>query len=125
VITSYFRLVGIFFSLFLVGLIQKVEIYELILYAAAVGFFFSWPIWIFWFLLKNFDALGDEDFFEKFKSLYNGINITSTAALAYKAIFAVRRFDIILDNLVFTTGSPITGVERNHYFEKVILFLFM
>ena len=45
------------------------------------------------------------------------------AALAYKGIFAIRRFDLILSNVMLTQDSPISGVERNQYFEKVVVFL--
>lgn len=62
VITSYFRLVGIFLSLLLVGLQKKKDIHELIIYSIVVCFFFLWPMWILRFLLKNYDTLRDKDF---------------------------------------------------------------
>lgn len=123
VITSYFRLVGIFLSLLLVGLQKKKDIHELIIYSIVVCFFFLWPMWILRFLLKNYESLRDKDFFQKFSSLYNDIKVSSTAALAYKAIYAVRRFDLIVFNLVLTAESPISRLERNHFLEKIVLFL--
>ena len=125
VVSSYFRLVGIFFSLLLVGIKRSDEIWEVVIYGSVVCFFFVWPLWVFWFLLRSFDSLGDPDFFAKFRSLYTGIKLSSAAAISYKAAYAVRRFDIIFDGLVFTQDSPITGIERNHYFEKVIIFLIL
>ena len=107
VISSYFRLVSIFLGSLVISIAEKDEIYYTIIYSCIVGFFFCWPLWIFWFLLKNYESLEDKKFAERFRSLYNGIKLSSTAALAYKAIFAVRRFDIILDNLIFTKESPI------------------
>ena len=58
--------------------------------------------WLFWFLMRNFKQLGNVDFFNKFKSLYMGLQLSSVAAVAYKAVFAIRRFDLIVDNLFFT-----------------------
>ena len=49
----------------------------------------------------------------------------SFLALCYNAVFAVRRFDIILMNIYFTEGSPISGVERSQYLHKIICFLYI
>ena len=112
-------------GLLIISIARTNDIYNIIFYSCIVGFFFCWPLWIFWFLLKNHENLADKKFNERFRTLYNGIKLSSTAALAYKAIFAVRRFDIILDNLVFTTDSPMLGLQTNHYLEKVLIFLLL
>ena len=57
--------------------------------------------------------------------MYNGIKISSTAAISYKAIFAVRRFDIILDNMVLAQDAPLFNLERDHNLEKVIVFILL
>ena len=82
-------------------------------------------MWIYIFLLSNYENLASETFKARYQSLYNGIKISSRAAISYKAVFAVRRFDIILDNLVLTQDAPLLNLERNHYLEKVIGFIFL
>ena len=44
-------------------------------------------------------------------------------ALAYNAVFAVRRFNIVLVNMFFTAGSPLSGFDRSWYLQKIISFL--
>lgn len=44
-------------------------------------------------------------------------------ALTYNAVFAVRRFDIILMNIFFTAGSPLSDFSRSWYLQKILCFL--
>lgn len=70
------------------------------MYLALTIFLILWPVWVIGFLLKNNSRLADKDFKDKFEAIYQGIKITSFQALIYNAVFAVRRFDIILENLL-------------------------
>ncbi len=44
-------------------------------------------------------------------------------ALTYNAVFAVRRFDIIMMNIFFTAGSPLSDFYRSWYLQKILCFL--
>ena len=63
------------------------------------------------------------DFKTKFSTLYQGIKLDSFRALCYNSIFAVRRFNIILMNIYFTKGSPLSGLDRTYYLQKILCFL--
>ena len=54
VITSYFRITGIFFSLLIVEIYKfdSEETQWTIIYGAVVGFFYVWPLLVICFLLK-------------------------------------------------------------------------
>ena len=47
----------------------------------------------------------------------------SFSALCYDAVFAVRRFDIVLVNLFFSIDSPLSGAERSFHLFKVLGFM--
>ena len=83
----------------------------------------AWPVFVTIFLLKNYDSLNKVDFKRKYNAFYQGIKVTSFQAIIYNGVFSARRFDIVLDNLLFNEGSPITGVERTFYLEKIFIFL--
>lgn len=122
--TSYFRLAAIFFSLFLLDIRGTPDFFT-ILYAAITIFFTIWPFLIVWLLLSNFTRLSSDEFKVKYKSLFVGLKIESTGAMAYYAIFSIRRFDLILNNVFFSRNSPISGYDRHHYYDKIIIYLFM
>ena len=80
-------------------------------------------MWIVYFLLKNYKNLPDPVFKVKFNALTNGIQLDRFSSVIYNAVFSVRRFDLILVNLFFSQGSPLSGCERNFYMEKILLFI--
>ena len=43
--------------------------------------------------------------------------------MGYQAVFAVRRWDIIIANMLFTQSFPLLDLARHHYLEKVMCFL--
>ena len=49
----------------------------------------------------NHDRLNEPTFFDKWKGMYNGMRTASFQSILYYAVFSVRRFDLVLDNLVF------------------------
>ena len=51
------------------------------------------------------------------------MNTEKLTALTYNAVYAVRRLDIILMNIFFTAGSPLSGLERSWYMQKILCFL--
>ena len=59
----------------------------------------------------------------KFNALTDGLRLDRYSAVIYHAVFAVRRFDLILVNLFFTQGSPLSGIDRTFYMEKILLFI--
>ena len=82
-----------------------------------------WPLWIVYFLLKNSDKLAEESFRNKFNALIDNIKVDKFNAVIYNAVFAVRRFNILLFNLWLSQDSPLSGAKRTFYFEKIILFI--
>ena len=47
----------------------------------------------------------------------------SFSSIVYYAVFSVRRFDLIIINQYLSQKSPLSGVERSLYLEKITLFL--
>lgn len=43
----------------------------------------------------------------------------------YNSVFSVRRFDIVLLNVIFSPGSPVFNIEHNHFLLKNFGFLFI
>ena len=62
---------------------------------------------------------------KKFSPMYQGIKYNSFLALCYNAVFSVRRFDIVLINIYFTAGSPISKFDRTQYLQKIFCFIFL
>ena len=124
IITGYFRLAAIQTTLFIVALraADKLTL-GLMGQTVIVLFFFLWPLMTIFFLFRNIDRLEDRVFKERYHALYDGIKIESKSSLAYQAIFAVRRWDLIFINMVFTKDFPMFYLSRSFYLEKVISFL--
>lgn len=47
------------------------------------------------------------------------------SALVYNAVFAVRRFDIVLVNMIFSPGCPLFNWDNHQYVFKNLAFLFV
>ena len=92
-------------------------------YSLVIAVLVIWPIWSSFFLLKNQARLTDEVFSTKFSTLYQGIKLNSFRALLYNSVFSVRRFEIILMNVFFTANSPLSGIDRTFYLQKILCFL--
>ena len=122
IIVGYLRLLSIFATLLVTGIGLTPE-GLLVLYSILCLGFFVWPLWTLFFLFRNTERLDKKSFKTKYGKLFDGTRVRSNEALAYNAVFAVRRFDIILVNLVLNNGSPLSGITRTFYFEKIVLFL--
>ena len=92
-------------------------------YSFVIAFLMIWPIFTSCFLMKNQSKLSDEQFTQKFSTIYQGIRFDSFRALCYNAIFSVRRFDIVLVNIFFTQNSPLSGLDRSFYMQKVLCLI--
>ena len=94
-------------------------------YGAGVAFLLVYPLCIALFLLKNQGRLLDKNFKIKFDALYDFINTDSKEALLYNPIFCIRRFYIVLINIVFNVECPWTDYSQNHYKNKIFCFLLL
>jgi hypothetical protein len=84
-----------------------------------------WPVFIVYFLTRNKEKLEERKFSAKFDALYQGIHTNRMSALIYNAVFCVRRFDIVLVNMIFSPGFPIFNWESHQYVFKNLAFLFV
>lgn len=107
VIQGYFRLASIYLLLLILSLKKENETQLVLTYSFVVLFFLLWPIWTLFFLLKNYKNLDDPKFKQKYHALYDDLRQNSVSALAYQAVFAIRRWDIIFLNQSFTKDSPL------------------
>ena len=122
---SYLRLLAIFATFFSTGIATnsaELGAGQIVLYGILTIALMFWPIQIIVFILRNHEHLEEPDFKQKYGSYYQGIRTNSFSSLLYEAVFAVRRFDIIVINLLFTVNSPISGLKRNMYLEKILMF---
>ena len=110
IVVGYLKLLNQFAALLLFGMSSQMSIFMIIGYALVIMFLMLWPFWSSCWLMKNKDKLADPVFEQKFSTLYQGIRFDSFRALAYNAVFSVRRFDIILMNMFFTAQSPLSGI---------------
>ena len=55
--------------------------------------------------------------------MLDDLKVDKFNAVIYNAVFAVRRFDILLVNLWLSQDSPMSGVERTFYLEKILFFI--
>ena len=99
----------------LMGLVYLVPILLLVLF----------PVWLVWHLISNSKKLNEADFKSKFGSLYSGLKTDSFRALCLNAVFAMRRIDIVVMNVFLSEGSPISGIDRSMYLQKIICFLYI
>ena len=73
-------------------------------------------------MMRNSKSIKRPAFQSKFNALTNTLKLSSFQALLYNAVFAVRRFDLILVNLFLNDGSPLSGCDRTFFLEKILLF---
>lgn len=123
VIVGYLKLFNQFVTLLFLAYANDQGVPLVVGYGCIVAFLTLWPLWTEYFLIKNQSQLKDKTFFDKFASLYQGINTKSFGALCYNAVFAVRRFDLVLLNVYFTQDSPLSRLDRTMYLFKIIGFL--
>lgn len=123
VIVSYLKLQNQFFNMLVIAMLSGAAFYLTIAYGFLVVLLMVWPLWTLYFMIGNRKKLGKPKHLKKFGSLYAGIKTKSLKALAYNAVFAVRRFDLVLVNVFFTAGSPLSGIERSWYLQKILCFL--
>ena len=108
-------------SIFVVSISESKGVGLIFMFGMATLAFMIWPLHITHFLTLKHRRVDEPRFRSKFGSFYNGIKTSSFATLLYEAIFAVRRFDIVIINLILSVGSPLSGATRNYYLEKVLL----
>ena len=123
VIVSYLKLANQFATMFLLALLVDKDTVMSFGYGVALLVLIVWPLWTEYWLLTNFNKIDEPLFSEKFNTLYQGIRKDSFTAMCYNSVFAVRRFDLILMNIAFTQGSPLTGVDRSFYLFKIYCFM--
>ena len=111
---------------FLCVTIKEGDTYFLLaLYTACVLMLLFWPFETIKILFKHKDDLEEGDFKRKYHTLYDGIKTDSMQSLLYYAIFATRRFDLVLISIVLAKDSPLNNLERSHYDKKIFLFLYL
>ena len=70
-----------------------------------------WPLFIIIFMLKNQSKLEDKTFTQRWGTLYQGIHKNKIIALIYNAVFCLRRFEIVLVNMFFSPGFPLSNFD--------------
>ena len=85
----------------------------------------AWPVVIAIFMFRNQSRLDEPAIKGKWETLYQGIHTDSLGALLYNAVFCVRRFDVVLVNMIFSPGFPLTNFDHHMYVFKNIAFLFI
>jgi len=83
------------------------------------------PLFIMIFMLKYQKVLTEPQFAQKWDTLYQGIDTAQLSSLLYNAVFCIRRFNIVLVNMVFSPGFPMTNFQQHHYLFKNFLFIFI
>ena len=74
-------------------------------------------------MLRNQHKLADAKFAQRWDTLYQGIHLNNMAALLYNAVFCLRRFQIVLVNMVFSPGFPLTRFDQHQYLFKQFAFI--
>ena len=82
-----------------------------------------YPLLHMFFLFKYYNNLTEPYFKKRFGTAFIGIEIEYKQALLYGAIFLVRRFWIVIINIVLNPDCPWTNYEENRYLYKILLFL--
>ena len=59
----------------------------------------------------------------KYQRVYQGIRVQPLSAIIYYAVFAVRRYSLIVINIYFSQGSPLSDADRTQYLMKISAFL--
>ena len=101
---------------------ENEELAVFCVHAATALFFFILPVILTIFIVRNQSNLTDPEFEAKYGRVYKGIKLQPLSAILYYAVFAVRRYNLILFNLFFSYGSPLSQVDRTDYLSKTILF---
>lgn len=81
------------------------------------------PIFVMIFVMKYQHLMSQPQFAQKWSTLYQGIDMNKLSALFYNAIFCVRRFNIVLVNMFFSPGFPLSNFEQHHYLLKNLCFI--
>ena len=91
----------------------------------AILFLLTYPIMTMLFLIHNQGKLNKPEFKRKFNTLYDGLNTYSKIVLLYDSIFSMRRFFLVLVNVMLNSSFPLTPFDKNEYMFKILIFLFM
>ena len=82
-------------------------------YMIALAGICVWPFFIVIFMIKNQHKLEDPQFARKWDALYAGFQTDKLISLFYNAVFCLRRFDIVLVNMIFSPGFPGTNFSQH------------
>ena len=86
---------------------------------------FVFPIFIIAFMIIKKKVLSKPEVAQKWDTLYQGINIDQLSCLFYNAIFCIRRFNIVVVNMIFSPGLPLTNFDRHQYLYKNFAIIFI
>ena len=75
-----------------------------------------------YWLLKNYERLNDPIFYTRWSDLFKIVKTTSFSAVIYYSVFMTRRFNLVMDNVIFSKESPLLDLERTFYLEKILVF---
>lgn len=85
----------------------------------------AFPLFIMIFMVVNKADLGRPSYKRKWETLYQGIDMQQLSSLMYYPIFCVRRFQLVLINLVLSPGFPLTNFEQHQYLAKDFAFIIL
>ena len=72
-----------------------------------------YPVFIMRFMIKNQSKLLEKDVANKWDTIYQGIHTDKLGTLFYNAVFCVRRFNIVLINMFFSPGFPLSNFKQD------------
>lgn len=82
-----------------------------------------YPVFIMRFMIKNQSKLLEKDVANKWDTIYQGIHTDKLGTLFYNAVFCVRRFNIVLINMFFSPGFPLSNFKQDQYLFKNFAFI--
>ena len=74
------------------------------------------------FLITKQRKLTTLEYQKRYDSVYDGLDTDSKTALLYYPVFSMRRFYIVLINLVFNAECPWTNFSETRYLYKILSF---
>ena len=75
------------------------------------------------FVIRKKGNLEEEAISKKWDAFYQGIHTHKLSALFYNVIFCARRLDVVLINLFFSPGFPLTNFAQHQYVLKLMSFI--
>ena len=91
-------------------------------YGLGVVFLVVYPMGLSAFLITKQRKLTTPEYQKRYDSVYDGLDTDSKTALLYYPVFSMRRFYIVLINLVFNAECPWTNFQETRYLYKILSF---